>query len=627
MLLATLVNVPSAVAITPPASCTFDPALGAVGFALTEAVDDGYELDNMTLDRSGRLYTINTLMVDDSYTLDRVRRFLPDGQLDATFGTDGSVDLPGQMFSATGRVLAVDDLGRLWIARNSYTNVRQIRRLTPAGALDISVPLIELDANFESGLRFDPVGAMVADGSDVVLGHTISSNSYIGISHVRISSDGAVMTNDFRRVDGSDTASIVAIDPSGWMAGSLDVDGSTHPLLWDGDQDAQAYWPNPLEGRFSALSETDGVVTAVGVLDGDGIGEMFSFEFGPDRPDVLDSPPRADGTELVRSGTNAMPIALLPDRGVVSFMSTDAGIDLVVGTLEAGGTLSITTRGAAPGAATFPVPVVVTTSGRLTVAGPVGVDTNQAFMIGLTPDLGPAVSENALDDQISRLYEAYYLRAPDAGGLAFWREQRASGEALEAISAQFAGSPEFVDLYGDLSDAAFVDLVYTNVLGRLGEDAGRAFWTSQLTSGVRTRGSVMLEFSESDENLVRTGTVAPHDDETGEVYRLYRAYFDRAPDEGGSCFWVRRLVGGTSLDEVSDSFAGSQEFAETYGALSNREFVELVYANVLGRSGEGDGVDFWTSELDDEKRTRGQVMVGFSESPEYIERTGTLPVS
>ncbi|HEV7722546.1 MAG TPA: DUF4214 domain-containing protein, partial [Iamia sp.] len=45
--------------------------------------------------------------------------------------------------------------------------------------------------------------------------------------------------------------------------------------------------------------------------------------------------------------------------------------------------------------------------------------------------------------------------------------------------------------------------------------------------------------------------------------------------------------------------------------------VELVYENVLGRPGEGDGVAFWTGQLNSGARTRGQVMTGFSESPEY----------
>jgi hypothetical protein len=51
--------------------------------------------------------------------------------------------------------------------------------------------------------------------------------------------------------------------------------------------------------------------------------------------------------------------------------------------------------------------------------------------------------------------------------------------------------------------------------------------------------------------------------------------------------------------------------------LSNKAFVELVYQNVLGRPGDPGGVDYWTKQLDLKRKTRGVVMVGFSESNEY----------
>ena len=62
----------------------------------------------------------------------------------------------------------------------------------------------------------------------------------------------------------------------------------------------------------------------------------------------------------------------------------------------------------------------------------------------------------------------------------------------------------------------------------------------------------------------------------------------------------------------------------TYGALSNRAFVELVYNNVLGRQGDGGGVAHWEGQLNG-GRDRGSVMVGFSESAEFILATGTTP--
>ena len=35
----------------------------------------------------------------------------------------------------------------------------------------------------------------------------------------------------------------------------------------------------------------------------------------------------------------------------------------------------------------------------------------------------------ALDDQLARLYDAYFDRRPDAGGLEFWRYERIGGPA------------------------------------------------------------------------------------------------------------------------------------------------------------------------------------------------------
>ncbi|HEV7722365.1 MAG TPA: hypothetical protein VGO60_13825, partial [Iamia sp.] len=59
-------------------------------------------------------------------------------------------------------------------------------------------------------------------------------------------------------------------------------------------------------------------------------------------------------------------------------------------------------------------------------------------------------------DPVTRLYRAYFLRIPDAGGLDFWISRRRSGQSLNQISQSFALSPEFTTLYGSLSNGAFV---------------------------------------------------------------------------------------------------------------------------------------------------------------------------
>ena len=68
---------------------------------------------------------------------------------------------------------------------------------------------------------------------------------------------------------------------------------------------------------------------------------------------------------------------------------------------------------------------------------------------------------------------------------------------------------------------------------------------------------------------------------------------------------------------MADYFASSSEFRTKYGMLTNRAFITRIYTDVLGRAADQAGVNFWTAQLDAKKKTRGQIMVGFSESSEY----------
>ncbi len=113
---------------------------------------------------------------------------------------------------------------------------------------------------------------------------------------------------------------------------------------------------------------------------------------------------------------------------------------------------------------------------------------------------------------------------------------------------------------------------------------------------------------------------------TDSVVRLYSAYFLRAPDAQGVDFWIREYSENSrTLAEMSDFFASSDEFNILYGSLNNRQFVELIYQNILGRQGDAEGIAFWTGRLDQGIESRGQVMLKFSEGPEYVTITGTYP--
>ncbi len=108
----------------------------------------------------------------------------------------------------------------------------------------------------------------------------------------------------------------------------------------------------------------------------------------------------------------------------------------------------------------------------------------------------------------------------------------------------------------------------------------------------------------------------------GQIGRLYSAYFLRQPDSTGLNYWKTERVNGTSPDNISSFFASSQEFASRYGNLSNAQFVDLVYANVLRREPDA-GYNYWLGLLNS-GTSRGSVMLGFAESSEYITRTETV---
>ena len=168
------------------------------------------------------------------------------------------------------------------------------------------------------------------------------------------------------------------------------------------------------------------------------------------------------------------------------------------------------------------------------------------------------------------------------------------------------------DVFG--SARLFAMQQYRDFLGREGDAGGIAAWGGNVQSGAQSRGQVIESFFTSAEFQ---GTIAP-------VARLYFAYFLRVPEYQGINFWIGYYRAGNSLEAISNFFAGSPEFTSRYGSLDNGQFVTLVYNNVLGRAPDGPGLAYWTGRLDSGAMTRGQVMLGFSESAEYRQTSDSM---
>ena len=100
---------------------------------------------------------------------------------------------------------------------------------------------------------------------------------------------------------------------------------------------------------------------------------------------------------------------------------------------------------------------------------------------------------------VFRLYWSFFLRDPDASGALYWIERQERCESLTSIAEHFAEGQEFMNRYGRLSDEAFVERIYGNVLGRKGDRAGLTYWTDLVVAGDLTRGEMVLYVSQSDE--------------------------------------------------------------------------------------------------------------------------------
>ena len=101
--------------------------------------------------------------------------------------------------------------------------------------------------------------------------------------------------------------------------------------------------------------------------------------------------------------------------------------------------------------------------------------------------------------RVLRLYWAFFDRTPDAVGALYWIDRLDHCATMTDIATVFAEGPEFTATYGELDDAAFIDLVYANVLDRAPEAAGRDFWLGEIDAGRMTRVDVMLHFAYGDE--------------------------------------------------------------------------------------------------------------------------------
>ncbi len=92
-------------------------------------------------------------------------------------------------------------------------------------------------------------------------------------------------------------------------------------------------------------------------------------------------------------------------------------------------------------------------------------------------------------------------------------------------------------------------------------------------------------------------------------------------DEPGLNFWINSREAGQTERQVADAFLRSPEFTAAFGAvddLSDFDFVTALYENVLNRTADDPGRDFWLSVLADPNVTRADLLLAFARTPENV---------
>jgi hypothetical protein len=127
--------------------------------------------------------------------------------------------------------------------------------------------------------------------------------------------------------------------------------------------------------------------------------------------------------------------------------------------------------------------------------------------VGLALGSGETTRPNVIDGlmdtdeyrglDVDRTFTRFLDRDVDPSGRTYWINSLRNGKALWRFRAQLFGSSEYFTKAGG-TNAAYLDAVYYDVLGRQIDPSGRAYWGNKLNNGA-DRGSVALNFINSSE--------------------------------------------------------------------------------------------------------------------------------
>ncbi|MCU1356216.1 MAG: hypothetical protein JWM89_1634 [Acidimicrobiales bacterium] len=327
---------------------------------------------------------------------------------------------------------------------------------------------------------------------------------------------------------------------------------------------------------FTGLTEPYGVAV-------DATGNLFVADLADN---VVKELPAGGGaqTTLGFSGLSS-PDAIAVAGGTVYV--ADADNDRVVTLPVAGGaqaTLGFTGLSA-------PAGIAVSTNGSVFVA-----DAGHDRVVEL-----PVPANSPAQSFVTATYNDYIQRNPTSSELS--SGVAAVGDVtVGSKRASFAKNLANTDKYL----GAFVNKLYVDTLGRVGDPGGVAYWTKKLRNKTSTPAQVAASFYASNEYFRGFG----HSSNTTWVKDLYLKVLLRAA--------TSKEV--TSAVAVATSKGRYSEASALYQSLESRKVrVTVLYQRFLNRNPDPSGRDYWAGKIS----TQGDIAlaINLSSSNEYLTKS------
>jgi uncharacterized delta-60 repeat protein len=650
---------------------SLDTNFGGNGIWVGYTTPYGFEAHGVTFQPDGKIVMVGDGALTSNLTLVNfnVSRFLPNGGLDPSFGSGGTVNLtfPDTIGGATARTVALQLNGKIVVAGSSDDGPKHgganfaLARLNLDGSLDTSFNfngLVTTDI-FSRGnpdsvnaLALQPDGKIVAVGDTLDAfgnnavavarylgdpgqlncipnppgGHLIGESA--GLASVIVQrTDGATgtVTVDYATSDGTATAGADYTPVSGTLTFP---DGQTSqtiniPLLDDGtleggSETINVTLSNPTGGATPGTQTT----TQVTILD----------------PDLLTNPATAtEGMPFTRvlarfAGSNPA-VAIGDYAASINWGDAATAPDITPGVLSPDPRGGFDVTGTHTYAEEGTYAVTVTMTGGDNISGGTTITVGDATLTAAAVNLNVIGTKNFSGPVATFKDTDPAGTASDYTATIAWDDGTTT--TGNATTGMITGTGPFTisasHVFGSFSGTHQITVVITDAVG------SKTSVTDTVTDPTPSERYVIQLYQDllgraadpaglaSWSGLLDAGTprtqvalaiTQSQEYRQDEVQALYAHYLYRNADPAGLAAFTQLLVSGGTVEQVAAAMVSSAEYYQNRSGGTNTGFLDDLYHDALGRTIDPSGASFFRQALTDGEG-RGQVAAALFGSTEY----------